>query len=96
MEILIAVVVVLTVAAFLGRGQGSAPATHLAAQPPLSAPGPVGPARETPDDAFVLGYVIGRHVEDRRNADVAERPAENSCDDWDSAMCDDACDDWDE
>ena len=97
MEILIAVVVVLAIAAFLGRGQSSAPARHLAAQPPVSpAPGLVGPTRETPDDAFVLGYVIGRHVEDRHHADVADRYVEDSCDEIDGVLCNDAYDDGDE
>lgn len=92
MEILVGLIVVLAVAAFFGRGSGAAP--HVADA--SVAPRLVQPetARERADDAFITGYLIGRHAETASRTDTASPWSED--DSADAGWRDDCADDWDD
>ena len=92
MEILIGVLAALVVAAFLGRNSSGA---GVQPRPPAHPAGPAAGAgaREAADDAFVMGYVIGRHAEGNSRDPAGQPPIDAACGELDSYDCGD---DWDD
>lgn len=96
MEIFVGLIVVLAVAAFLGRGSQTSTVRTAA----LPTPAPSAIVRDRADDAFITGYVIGRHTRAGETGRTDHPPAEPLDDDCDPAACalswyDDA-EDWDD
>ena len=96
MEIVLGVIVVLAVLAFLGRETRPPTRAQAVLLAPMPHPPPV--AQERADDAFVMGYALGRHAADGSSTGTGGPrfdPAPDDCDqdELDMAMYDGAWDD---
>lgn len=99
MEILVGLIVVLAVAAFLGRDSRSA-TTRTAVLPVSPAVPRPTVVQDRADDAFIMSYLIARHTADggtsstdRHRADAAYDECEQYADDMGTCGGDDG---WDE